>query len=204
MPLESTTAHIEVTCAHCGRPFLAWRCKMKLGQGRFCSRECATAHRQRPILERFWGNVDIRGADECWPWLAGTNQKGYGRFKLGTLGEPELAPRFAYAITHSGIPDGAHVLHTCDNPSCVNPAHLHVGTNLDNIHERMARGRSFHTVYVGPRGSACRWAKLTEADVATIRARCSTGETQAVVASDYGVSRSAVEGICLRKHWKHL
>lgn len=69
------------------------------------------------LVARFWSKVDVRGPDECWPWLAAVAGDGYGRFSQGGRGAPQArASRFAYACENGPVPEGASVLHSCDNP----------------------------------------------------------------------------------------
>ena len=95
-------------------------------------------------IQRFWSKVDKRGA--CWNWTASRMVSGYGvlKFRGRTCG----AHRVAYELTHGPIPDGMVVMHSCDNPSCVNPAHLSLGTICDNMRDMYAKGRR------GPRFAA--------------------------------------------------
>ncbi len=91
-------------------------------------------------MKRFWDKVDKSG--DCWLWTAGTNGQ-YGSFGRGTREQgKELAHRMAYELTHGSIPKGLFVRHTCDTPLCCNPAHLELGTHVDNMHDMHARGRS--------------------------------------------------------------
>lgn len=90
-------------------------------------------------VERFWSRVDVRGPDECWLWTSGT-WKGYG--KVYRDGKRIPAHKFSYELENGEVPDGLHVLHHCDNPSCVNPSHLFAGTHKDNMHDMIAKGRS--------------------------------------------------------------
>lgn len=95
------------------------------------------------IEERWWNKVDRRGDDECWPWLAARDRDGYGKFQYGPKGGQThiRAHRWIVDYLHGPIPLGLVVLHSCDNPPCVNPAHLSVGTVADNNAEKFARDR---------------------------------------------------------------
>lgn len=93
-----------------------------------------------PWVERFWEKVEIRGPDECWPWLASVERFGYGRCK-GPNDRPDRSHRVSYEIANGPIPKGAFVRHVCDNPRCVNPTHLVLGTVQDNNQDRHERGR---------------------------------------------------------------
>jgi hypothetical protein len=77
--------------------------------------------------------------DECWPWTGQTVTGGYGR--LGWQGRREIAHRVAWELFEGPIPEGQWVLHHCDNPPCCNPLHLYAGTQRQNIHDAIARGR---------------------------------------------------------------
>lgn len=91
-------------------------------------------------IKRFWDKVDVRGPDECWPWIAGTNNKGYGVFsRVDWRQGMMLAHRFSYFLATETMPNVCR--HTCDNPLCVNPAHLLDGTQKDNMKDCARRGR---------------------------------------------------------------
>jgi hypothetical protein len=92
-------------------------------------------------MDRFWSKV--QKSDACWIWAASRDDKGYGTF--GFDGVVQKAHRVAYQLSVGPIPDGAHILHSCDNPPCVNPAHLRVGTRSDNMRDKVARGRDHNT-----------------------------------------------------------
>lgn len=87
---------------------------------------------------KFWANVEIGAKDDCWNWKACKHPTGYGMLKNGS--GTTYAHRVAFAIT-SELPAGMSVLHRCDNPTCCNPDHLWLGTQLDNIRDRDAKGR---------------------------------------------------------------
>lgn len=93
---------------------------------------------------RFWEKVDKRGPDDCWLWTGSADRDGYGRQRVGN--RPRLAHRVSYALEHGDIPKGLLILHRCDTPACVNPAHLRAGTQQENMAERDAKGRGVRPV----------------------------------------------------------
>lgn len=159
----------------------------------------------RPIAERFWEKVRIAGPDECWIWIGTRHGKGYGQIKceLGS-GPPSTmkAHRVSWELAHGPIPGDLWVLHHCDNPPCVNPAHLFLGTNQDNSDDRDAKGRR-----VGPTGKNVHTAKLTEEMVRSIRAEYVPGwggMNMYRLSEKYGVTRPTIGNIIRRKIWKHV
>lgn len=92
---------------------------------------------------RFWSKVDIRSEDECWPWLASGLRTRYGSFSVGPKNKrrQSTAHRFAWELINGDIPAGMYVCHRCDNPSCMNPNHLFLGTPSDNTRDMMAKGK---------------------------------------------------------------
>jgi len=111
------------------------------------------------LRARFWAKVDRKSDSECWLWTAAKLPAGYG--VIGSRGRQFYAHRLSYALAHGAIPVGSVVRHSCDTPACVNPSHLLVGTNRDNVRDALERGRI--------RGSVSRYA-LDDADVIAIRA----------------------------------
>lgn len=90
-------------------------------------------------LVRFWSKVEITGDETCWRWHGSKTNDGYGVF--GAIRKPVTAHRFSYELHYGEITGGLQVLHKCDNPECVNPAHLWLGTQKDNIHDAIRKGR---------------------------------------------------------------
>lgn len=94
------------------------------------------------LFERFWAKVDKRGDGDCWPWTGAKTSKGYGAIQQCGKGSPMLlAHRASYEFSAGPIESGLYILHSCDNPGCVNPAHLRAGTQSENIAEAFAKGR---------------------------------------------------------------
>lgn len=138
--------------------------------------------------------------DGCWEWTGATTY-GYGKFKADN-GARTLAHRFSYALYVGPIPQGMFVCHHCDNPPCVRPDHLWLGTALDNTRDMFAKGRARpatgqkNGAHTHPesirRGYAHSQAKLTPEDVADIRIRLAAGETQDKIGAAHGVHRNTI------------
>jgi hypothetical protein len=157
-----------------------------------------------PLDVRFWSKVDQGGGpDACWPWTAKRRARGgYGQFRLD--GKIEGAHRIAFSLKNGPLPAGAQVLHRCDNPPCCNPAHLFLGTNLDNVEDKVAKGRQaggYKTAILGERHGM---AKLTADDVREIRRMVAAGAMQKVVAEHFLIAGSAVSKIVARTSWRHV
>ena len=90
-------------------------------------------------MNRFWSKVDTKGSNECWEWQAAKHRQGYGIFKFDN--KIQLAHRISWLLANTEIPQGMVVMHKCDNPSCVNPDHLCLGTQKDNIRDMRTKGR---------------------------------------------------------------
>lgn len=143
-------------------------------------------------LARFMKFVPTRDPDACWEWQSTRNQSGYGKFWLD--GRTDGAHRVSYKLHNGPIPAGLAVRHTCDNPPCVNPRHLIVGTGKDNAQDALERGHY-------RRGAENGRAKLTPLQVSQIRNRRRRGETQASIARQFGVSRSAIQWVLNGRNW---
>jgi len=135
--------------------------------------------------------------NECWLWTRARVASGYGRFWDHELRRAIYAHRMAYELVHGAIPEGAMVLHRCDNPPCTNPAHLFLGTCMDNKHDSMAKGRHVY----GPRQHS---AKLHEDQIPDIRSALMCGLSQDKIAKRFGVSSSMIWKIKKGISWKHV
>lgn len=105
-----------------------------------------TGPKPQPVPERFWAKVGKLGPDECWLWSGSLNLKGYGYLVVGsrTNGRSNmLAHRLSYEIHNGSIPTGSLICHKCDVPACVNPAHLFMGTQKDNMSDALRKGRMY-------------------------------------------------------------
>lgn len=149
---------------------------------------------------RFWSSVRV--GDGCWEWQGFRDQKGYGRFRPegARRGLRFVAHRVSYTLERGDVPRGLFVCHHCDNPPCVRPSHLYAGTAQDNARDRSARGRAGawrHPESV-PRGELAGNARLSNADVAEMRAAYRAGRSVLEIASTFGtvvaVARAALRG----------
>lgn len=127
----------------------------------------------------------------CHIWL-GRRMNGYGVLKV--LGREVRAHRFSYQLQHGEVPSSAMVLHRCDQPWCVNPSHLFLGTHADNMADRRVKNRQ-------ARGESHGRAKLTSEQVAEIRRRLSQGMRQVVLAAQYGIDQTTISAIKIGKRW---
>jgi hypothetical protein len=139
------------------------------------------------VARRFWAKVDRRSEDECWPWKAFKNPKGYGVMHVAGALRP--APRISFALHNPDITlqKGKPVCHSCDNPSCVNPKHLWYGSPLENLMDAVFKGR--------------RHGKITPADVPVIREKGTTKAGAAECMQQFGLSYMQVWRIVHRQAW---
>lgn len=148
------------------------------------------------VEERFWRKVSPEPNTGCWLWTRADDGYGYGVFRVE--GKTLKAHRFAFQLAHGRDPfPGLYVCHKCDQPACVNPEHLFEGTQKDNIHDAMFKGRA-------ARGARSGGAHLTEEKVREIRRRSEMGETHSQLAKEFCVTISNISAITLGRSWRWI
>lgn len=204
-------------CVGCGKPI-----EKKSGCCRSCTTILRNKGRSTPPEQRFW--LHVEKTDTCWLWTGPTNGK-YGRHFLRDR-KSAFAHRYSWMLHHGPIPDGLQVCHNCpggDNPLCVNPAHLFLGTHMDNMADRQRKGRqargersrpknpsrdaSHHSKtrpWTVNRGEKTGHAKLKSADIPAIRQLLTQGVPKVRIAERYGVDPSTIIDIDRGRSWQHI
>lgn len=149
----------------------------------------------KDLRTRFLSHVAF-GASDCWYWVGSTDALGYGRF---THPQENKAHRAALRLFKGDIPDGLRVMHQCDTRCCVNPDHLHIGTQADNVADMVRKGRHRTKPLCGEKNPM---ARLTLAQVEEIRTRVAAGETQRAMCSIFGASPMTISRIVRMETWK--
>lgn len=192
---------VPTVCVGCGVGFLARPATGKWPAQKYCSVPCRADAKTVPLMDKFWPRF-TRG-DGCWLWAAGKTRAGYGF--LAYRGQMIYAHRLSWEVHRGPIPPNTEVCHNCpggDNPGCVNPEHLFLGSHIDNMADCTAKGRRNTSGIGSRRGERHPAAKMTEADVHAIRARSS--ERHKDIARDFGVTRPAITAILARRSWSHI
>ena len=200
-------------CQHCNSNF---KSQNRNSKQKFCSRECFEQSIRKNYLARriqeFWTYVDKSG--DCWLWTGGLSH-GYGRISFDC--KDVRAHRFSWIIHFGDIQPGLYVCHKCDNPRCVRPDHLFLGTASDNMRDCANKGRLNSQQgpwFPGPRSpeQVARWlrgeksprSKVTETDVRQIRALYAKGRSFSDIAARFGISSTTVGHIVHRRTWRHV
>ena len=157
-------------------------------------------YRNINIEQRFEDNKQIDDLTNCHNFLGFKTWQGYGKIKY--KGKPYLSHRLFWILNKGKIPQDKHILHKCDNPSCFNLDHLFIGTNSDNVADKVAKNRQYHP----PKGKDHYRgnAKLTETQVMEIKNLLKRGYSQADIHRDFKISRQIVSDIATSKTWGYL
>lgn len=149
------------------------------------------------VIERFWLKVNKQGDNGCWVWTGCLNSCGYGALKIGqqTFG----AHRVSLAISGKEIPDGLCACHICDNPPCVNPEHLWIGTHKQNMWDSVEKDRHHHL-----RGEQMHIAKLKTPQIHQIRQMGLDGVANAIIAQQFNVHQSTIRKVLDGRTWWHV
>lgn len=148
-----------------------------------------------PIRERLLSKIAVDEITGCWNWVPPLHHSGYAT--LHADGRTRRAHRVSYEVHCGPIPDGMCVCHRCDNPKCINPEHLFLGTTAENVADRESKGR-----HNSPKGEEHGCAKLTDQEVIAIRRE--SGASHREIAAKYGVSRTTVTEVRSGVRWKHV
>jgi len=186
-------------CLSCGEPFTPARPPQT-----YCTHRCflSRPRPKRTLAVRAWEKVPSGiDPDACWKWQGTISAYGYGLLSVDR--QNRFAHRVIWELTHGPIPDGMCVCHTCDVRDCVNPNHLWLGTNDENMHDMSMKGRASRQGHASP-GESNPSAKLTEDQVREIRRKDAEGMNRPALAAEYGVRYDAIWRIVTRRDWVHI
>lgn len=175
-------------CDACRLGFLARADNVKIGWGRYCSRRCVSHRHGASAAARL--HARTRRGPDCWEWTGGRDSRGYGSIRVARTGIG--AHRLAWQVAYGPIPPGMAVLHRCDNPPCVRPAHLFLGSQADNNRDMRDKGRH-------------QSSRLSAGDVRLIRSlHAAGGTTQVDLGRRFGVTQFTIWMVVHRKSWRDI
>lgn len=185
-------------CEKCGNHFMARKSSVDIGKGKYCSMSCARSaipsKKRRDQKERFFDLV--KKTNSCWVWMGRKAKFGYGQFKDMRIKKQILAHRFSYEIHYGMIPNGLCVCHKCDNPSCVNPEHLFLGTYKQNMQDAASKKRM-------PHGESHFRTTLKNKDIFFIRENFPHISAKHL-ANMFSVTKCTIYNILHRKTWANI
>jgi hypothetical protein len=185
----------KINCASCEEKFEISPWQKRRRANLYCSHSCYALSLRKTLRERFWGFVTK--TEYCWLWTGPTNNKGYGYLQIAPpSGKKILAHRLSYEIHNNSIP-GKVTRHTCDNPPCVNPAHLISGTQNDNMADCASKDRTCF----GERNGQ---SKLTNEIVKEMRTQHAKGDSISALGRKYNVNRMTARSAIRGETWKRV
>lgn len=192
---------IKKNCIYCGKEYQRPFSEAKRSNMKFCSRSCVTANtnkkNKKQTIELFYKNTIVpKNRDECWIWQCGKTAR-YGQIKIN--GIKVGVHRFSYEYFNGKIPEGMYICHQCDQPKCVNPKHLFIGSSQDNMDDKIQKGRGKYCKGEKQAGSI-----LSEQQVKEIKLKLKEGVYQRILSAEYGVSQTTIYKINQGIHWKHV
>lgn len=192
---QRTSRPRQAVCQQCSKRFSAQPHRIERAEAKYCSHKCYCLSKKRKLADYFWSQVDKTG--DCWLWTGPVNSgNGYGRFSFEW--REVYAHRVSYELNCGPIPADRQICHHCDNHLCVRPDHLFLGTQRENNLDRDLKDRVRH-------GEKHAFAKLTEADVVTIRETYAAGgTTHRALAKQFNISQRNICDILNRRTWKRV
>lgn len=188
------------TVANCGKVRAArGMCQMHYRRVMVHGDSGVNLNAPQDVSKRFFAKVEKTSS--CWLWFGASDKHGYGRFLTGSRADGTrkltLSHRHSWEAVNGAIPDGLNVLHRCDVPACVNPDHLFLGSQKDNVDDMVAKSRHSH-------GEANGRSILKEETVRQIKLSLKAGETNKSLSARHNVSHSLISMIESGKRWSHV
>jgi uncharacterized C2H2 Zn-finger protein len=197
---------VQLRCDYCGSLFNRAESQIRLrgGEHAFCCKHHEFSFKEEMAAVRFWNSINFDGDNGCWIWVGCTSEYGYGLISWkwpGRKSRSTLSHRVSWLLNMGEFDYSLDVLHKCDNPPCVRPSHLFLGTAADNMHDMDAKGRRRSKPSIGEKHPM---SKLRDRDVVLIKSMLSAGDMVHDVARCFGVSPHTIYKIRSGQLWSHV